>query len=97
MGGSETDVWSSYAGECYPGDQSEKSNNATGFSAVPAGSCSGSLFYNASYGAYFWSATQNSNNYANYRALTDGNANVGWYYYYKSRGYSVRCLRDAEE
>ena len=39
---SKTD-WRNVNGECYPGDQSVKPNNATGFSAVPAGYCYGAL------------------------------------------------------
>ena len=96
---SETDVWNSYAGECYPGDQSEKSNNATGFSTVPAGSCSGSSFYYAGYAAYFWSATQHASSPtdAYYRNLYSNDASVLRFSNYKAYGRSVRCLRDAEE
>ena len=91
---SETDVWSSYAGECYPGDQSVKPNNATDFSAVPAGYCYGSSFYNAGDDAYFWSSTEYSSNYAWYRDLFYDGAYVYRYNYNKLDGFSVRCLRD---
>lgn len=54
------------------------SNNATGFSAVPAGNCYGSSFGSAGNNANFWSTTQNesdSNNAYN-RNLNYNNANV---------------------
>ena len=71
-------------------------NNATGFSAVPAGYCSGSSFYNAGSGAYFWSATQYASypDYAYDRRLYYDSAYVLRSTKYKFSGYSVRCLRD---
>ncbi len=83
-----------------PGNASDPDHNASGFSAVPAGGCYGSsLFGNAGYSAYFWSATQNAsillNAYTRY--LDYSSASVGRYSNSKSYGYSVRCLRDAEE
>ena len=91
-----TEGWNSYSGECYPGDQSVTANNATGFSAVPAGYCSGSSFYNAGSGAYFWSATQYASypDYAYDRRLYYDSAYVLRSTKYKFSGYSVRCLRD---
>ena len=94
---SVTDDWNNENGECYPGDQSEKPNNATGFSAVPAGSCYGSSFYNAGNLAYFWSSTQYTSHLAWYRSLGYHNADVNLNYHYNYNGFSVRCLRDAEE
>jgi len=95
---SETDVWNSYAGECYPGDQSVNQNNATGFSAVPAGYFYGSSFDRAGDDAYFWSSTQSASypNDAYYRNLYYHGANVLRRSNRKYLGYSVRCLRDAE-
>ncbi len=93
-----TEGWNSYSGECYPGDQSVTANNATGFSAVPAGACtcSGSSVDIAGDYANFWSATQTASypSYAYGRDLCYGNADVGRYYSYKDNGRSVRCLRD---
>ena len=91
---SSTEGWNSYGGECYPGDQSVTANNATGFSAVPAGYCSGSSFGYAGDNAYFWSSTQLSSNLVWYRSLLYRTAYVGRYYYDENDGYSVRCLRD---
>ena len=90
---SKTD-WKNVNGECYPGDQSVKPNNATGFSAVPAGYCYGSSFDFAGYNAYFWSSTQYDSGNAFSRNLYYYYANVGRDYYDKYYGYSVRCLRD---
>ena len=69
-------------------------NNDAGFSAVPAGYCSGSSFYSAGAYANFWSSTQSSSSYAYYRYLTYIYADVSRNSYYKNFGRSVRCLRD---
>ncbi len=91
-----TEGWNSYSGECYPGDQSVTANNATGFSAVPAGYCLGSSFNKAGNNANFWSAAQDASypDYAYDRSLNYDGANVNGYGYYKGNGRSVRCLRD---
>ena len=71
-------------------------NNATGFSAVPAGLCNGSSFTNAGLSANFWSSSK----YEYYphaawrRSLYHLDAGVASYDYTKHTGYSVRCLRD---
>ena len=89
-----TEGWYSYNGECYPGDQSQHANNATGFSAVPAGYCTGLSFYGAGYRANFWSSSQSTSIYAychyllySYVSVYSDNAS-------KNDGCSVRCLRD---
>ena len=84
--------WSSSSNTCAVGNNSS-ANNATGFSAVPAGFYSGGYASFGS-GAYFWSATQGSSTYAYIRYLYYHNADVGRAYADKSYGYSVRCLRD---
>ena len=89
-----TEGWNSYSGECYPGDQSVTANNATGFSAVPAGFCDGSSFLSAGDYAYFWSSTQSYSYYAWYRLLYYYYAYVARGYDGKGSGFSVRCLRD---
>jgi len=97
-----TEGWNSYSDGCYPGDQSVTANNATGFSAVPAGYY-GSSFDGAGNIAYFWCATQNysSNNaYNRYTAfdrdLYYQSAAVSRYVSHKRYGLSVRCLRDED-
>ncbi len=91
-----TEGWVSYSGECTPGNQSVTANNATGFSAVPAGYWFGSSFYDAGYSANFWSSTQLQFNsdFAYNRSPYCNDAGVDRYGNYKGRGFSVRCLRD---
>ena len=70
-------------------------NNATGFSAVPAGNYTGgSDGSNFGYNAHFWSATQVSYEYAYYRLLQSGGSKVVRLNEGKFTGKSVRCLRD---
>ena len=89
-----TEGWNSYSGECYPGDQSVTANNATGFSAVPAGLCFGSSFDTAGHIADFWSSTQNASGNAYDRYLSYDDAGVQGGSFDKYIGSSVRCLRD---
>ena len=88
--------WNSYTNTCAVGNN-QSENNATGFSAVPAGYCLGSSFGDAGGSAGFWSSSQYESSpyyawsrylyYRTARVYRDGN-------YYKYYGYSVRCLRD---
>jgi len=86
-----TSNWSSNSISCTVGDYAPN-NNATGFSALPAGDISGNI------GTYanFWSCTQSDNStaYALQLASTSTvvtvNAEAD-----KSNGYSVRCVRDS--
>lgn len=85
--------WEYYDDDCTVGNNSS-ANNATGFSAVPAG-----VYYDSydwfGFGADFWSATQLDSNYAYNRGLSYGGANVGSDDGTNVHcGYSVRCLRD---
>ena len=89
--------WYNNTENCAVGDN-PSTNNATGFSARPAGHYYGSYGY-FGYGANFWSATQNDSYYAYNRGLDYNNGSVsrsndsknGGY---KVDGYSVRCVRD---
>ncbi|MCQ2272204.1 MAG: hypothetical protein MJZ72_05395 [Bacteroidales bacterium] len=89
-----TSNWTSSTGTCAVGN-SQSTNNATGFSALPAGGYDYNGSYNSGSGAYFWSATQNNVGSAWGRNLSSGTAGVyrysGNYMYY---GRSVRCVRD---
>ena len=69
------------------------SNNATGFSALPAGYYNGS-YSNFGLNAYFWSSTEGNSTGAYRRYLFYSNAGVDWGCSYKSTAVSVRCLRD---
>ena len=88
-----TSGWNSSTNTCAVGND-QTSNNTTGFSAVPAGYCSGSSFNYAGYHAYFWSSTQDGSSNAWDRILRYNNASVGRNSNDKSYGFSVRCLRD---
>ena len=82
-------------GECDPGNQSVYVNNVTGFGAVPAGCFSGMSFGGSGNNAVFWSATtvwyEHSRGCGKNLSSASGMTNTS---YYKSRGNSVRCLRD---
>ena len=88
-----TEGWNSYSSNCVVGND-PSSNNATGFSAVPAGECSGWSFYSAGNYAYFWSSTQFSSRDAEFHSLYYYNAYVLRSSLDKYYGHSVRCLRD---
>ena len=84
--------WSSSVDNCDVGNN-PSTNNATGFSARPAGSYLGT-YSNFGDSAYFWSAAQNNSDNAYYRVLTYSLAGVHRYYNGKNAGYSVRCIRN---
>jgi len=89
-----TSDWSSSTYTCAVGN-TPSDNNATGFSAVPAGSYyynNGSYIFSGS--AYFWSATLGISSNAYYRGLSVDNPDVITNFSYISNGYSVRCLRN---
>ena len=93
--------WESYSTECAVGNNPDD-NNTTGFSALPAGSCTLLLpvdTYNYSglnSRTYFWTTTQTSNNntYAVIYGLSNSSTNVNSSMGHKANAYSVRCLRD---
>jgi uncharacterized protein (TIGR02145 family) len=84
--------WDSFSSTCAVGN-TPSTNNTTGFSILPAGSCYGSYSI-FGYIAYFWSTSL----YGDFRAYS-----CSLYYGYYSvnhsngsqiYGYSVRCIRD---
>ena len=91
-----------------PGDYNSDQRNQSGFSALPAGffGDAGSFAQagpvdpnetNSTYlasSANFWSSTQNNDGTAWSRTLMYRTNPVGHFFYYKSSGRSVRCLRD---
>jgi uncharacterized protein (TIGR02145 family) len=91
-----TSWWLSYGEACCPGNQSANPNNATGFSAVPAGTF-GSYGYN-DVGRYasFWSATEFEDYPGMARYVGLENEELEAYHAIGSmeRRFSVRCLRD---
>lgn len=88
-----TEGWNTYTGSCTVGND-QTMNNASGFSAVPAGLCYGSSFDYAGSNAYFWSSTERSSYGAWGRNLGYSYADVGRGSDLKYCGRSVRCLRD---
>ena len=75
--------------------QNGNGDNSSGFNGLPGGyrSYDGS-FDNIRDSAFLWSATENDYYDVWYRGLDDFNGSVDRYYYGKSLGASVRCLRD---
>ncbi len=77
------------------GWKTNSGTNESGFNALPGGYrnfvCT---FYLAGYDGYWWSATQHSGSTAWYRNLVYYDAEVYRLSFNKSRGFSVRCLRD---
>ncbi len=88
--------WYSYNGGCNPGDQSTSPNNATGFSAVPAGTLGVYGYDDAGYSAHFWSATEYSSytSAAIYYGLDHDTNDFSLAATVKERRASARCLRD---
>ena len=93
---SETGWNSVSTGACFPGIQTSFANNATGFSALPAGSYGNSNIVSGKQAA-FWTSTEPQVNGSNaqYRRLSYNNSGVTSGAEVKSTGFSVRCLRDA--
>jgi uncharacterized protein (TIGR02145 family) len=82
-------------GTAYWNSPNTGANNESGFSAFPGSSCcSGGSFSSIRSYAFFWSATEYDNLCAWSRYLYYYGSDVNRYYYYKSFGASVRCLRD---
>jgi uncharacterized protein (TIGR02145 family) len=68
--------------------------NTSGFSALPGGYRSNDGFYSIRDNAFFWSATEYDNLTARARYLSHYDGSVNRYFFNKSVGFSVRCLRD---
>ncbi|MBO4482086.1 MAG: hypothetical protein J5719_05990, partial [Bacteroidales bacterium] len=83
-----------YSQQCAPG-WNPQSNNATGFSAVPAGYCQGEYYDDIGISAIFWGAGEDSLNAKRGHSFVcnHGGAWIDGYAYAKVDGVSVRCLR----
>ena len=94
-----TTGWTGSSNACAVGN-TQSNNNATGFSALPAGNFGYAHTHgNGSYNdigecAYFWSATVESSNLAYVWNISYGNANMWYHTVDKGYGFSVRCVRD---
>ena len=89
----ETTGWISSSNTCAVGN-TPSNNNATGFSALPAG-IGGFSYSNFGKMVYFWSATEYSSTHAYSRYLlydsaVGVNGGIDWKY----SGNSVRCVKD---
>ena len=88
-----TTGWNSSTSTCAVGNN-PSANNATGFSALPAGYFGYGDYYNFGYLAYFWSATEYIGGLAYDRVLNYYGALVYRDYNDEVDGISVRCVRD---
>lgn len=87
----KTDLWSNGTLKYATSDF-----GTSGFSALPGGyrfSLSG-VFYDQGEGGYWWSSTQFNSGSACHMALYYDESIVYHYDYFKSSGFSVRCIRD---
>lgn len=90
-----TTGWYSSDEACNVGNN-QSTNNATGFSAFPAGYWYDG-FYSSDFYAGFWTSTKYSENYNNLArmfGLTSGHSNVELSYGNIYFGHSVRCVRN---
>lgn len=85
-----TTHWTSNSIHCAVGDYPLNNNN-TGFSVLPAGDLGGNMGTNA----YIWTCTEASSSSAMAAQLTNTASTVAVSSADKSRGYSVRCVRDS--
>ena len=90
-----TSGWNSSTITCTPGE-TPSNNNATGFSALPAGARLSNSYSNFGSCAYFWSASEvsNNNSYAWIHCIGHSSQGVSTLYGDKSEGYAVRCVKD---
>ena len=89
----DTLIWATNTGTGSIGNDLSK-NNRTGFSALPGGYRTASVFYGAGYKGYWWNSTWDSPGFAGFRYMVySGNGLYGdnddEYF-----GFSVRCVRD---
>jgi uncharacterized protein (TIGR02145 family) len=70
-------------------------DNSSGFNAIAGGYCtSNGSFYDLTQTAYWWSSSEYDSVIAWMRRLMCGGLSSERMWYYKSFGFSVRCLRD---
>jgi uncharacterized protein (TIGR02145 family) len=68
--------------------------NESGFTALPSGSRYNDTYSYLGEGDFFWSTSESISNYAWMRLMDYNNSKLDKWYYHKSNGYSVRCLKD---
>ena len=91
-----TTGWSSSTNSCAVGNN-VADNNATGFSALPAGYCTyeNLNYFALSTGTRLWSCSSKNSTSCYYFSMSEGSSSVSISYDTNKRdGYSVRCLKD---
>ena len=86
------DYWDTFSGNCVPGNN-QNDNNATGFSAIPAG-CGNTSFTSSGFETLFWTSTSYNGAFATHYSIAAIRATVYKSDTNKQYGYSVRCVRD---
>ena len=72
-----------------------KEGGKSGFDALMAGYRDKQNFYGkVDSSAYFWSATEQNENYASFKGIYIDYSNIGPYTYTKPDGFSVRCVKN---
>ena len=93
-----SDLWD--GGQSIPPENADLVNNSefgtSGFNALPAGYrfWSNGTYGGMGAGVYFWSSSESDWIYAGYRQLYLLHSNVYRYEFFKTFGYSIRCLQD---
>ena len=74
----------------------EGATNESGFTAIPGGwrHFSEGTYYNQGIGAYFWMSSEFDGNSAWSRRISTNYSGINRYYFLKTAGFSVRCVRD---
>lgn len=85
--------WQSSTNACSVG-QNQHSNNASGFSILPAGLYNYEHYNNFGYKANFWCAKEYDAAYAYSCGISYDNASVKKFLDTKASGFSVRCVQD---
>ena len=76
-------------------DDNGNGTNSSGFNALPGGTrFSSGSFYDLGSSGYWWSSSEGSGMNVWSRRLLYSSGQVGRYYYGKTLGFSVRCLKD---
>ena len=68
--------------------------NSSGFTALPAGEIDGTTFQFIRIASVIWSSTQSGTNKAKYRVLSHDDEALRTFIWYKSLGYSIRCIKN---
>ena len=87
------EYWDTFSGNCVPGNN-QNENNATGFTAIPAGCGETDAFSSSGFETLFWTSTSYNGSYATSYSMAGIRATVYRTDTSKRYGRSVRCVRD---